>query len=181
MCVVGRSGAPASGESGSRAVLARSYDPAKVTPDAQYEQAIFQTVRDAADDVIAEGVARLEEGSDGGGPYVRLVPARQDACEIKVYPDYPTLCLGVEQHTTEMFGPEKRRVHELRQLIEAVIEGGYEWEHRQVKRRLLFIPLYSFTRLIGTFQTSDGPWVFTRQGMQPRGAVEHRSYAPYRS
>lgn len=151
-----------------------------MAPENAYEQAVLRAVRDAAHDVIAEGLAHLEEGSDGGGPYMRLVPSRPEACEVKVYPDYPTLCLGPEQHTTEMFGPEGSRPRELRQLIKAVIDGRYEWEHRQVKRRFLFIS-YSFTRLVGTFQTSDGPWVFTRQGMEPAGVTAHRSYAPYRS
>jgi hypothetical protein len=79
-----------------------------------------------------------------------------------------------------MFGPEEDRLRELRELIAAVIAGRYEWEYRQVTRRLLFIPLYRFTRLVGTFHTADGPWIFTRQGSEPPGAVQHRTYAPYR-
>jgi len=65
-------------------------------------------------------------------------------------------------------------------LIQAVIEGRYSWEHRQVQRKLLWIPLYKFTRLIGRFETPDGPWVFTRQGVEPPGAVAHKTYPPYR-
>ena len=140
----------------------------------------MRTVREVAADVIRDRVATFEEGEDDGGRYLRLIPAAPDACEVTVYPDYPTLCLGEEAHTTEMFGREADRLRELRELIAAVIAGRYEWEYRQVTRRLLSIPLYRFTRLVGTFHTTDGPWIFARQGSEPAGAVKHRSYAPYR-
>jgi hypothetical protein len=145
-----------------------------------FAEAVLGTVREASADVIRDGVATLEEGEDGGGRYLRLIPAAPVACEVTVYPDYPTLCLGEEGHTTEMFGRQEDRLRELRGLIAAVIAGRYEWEHRQVTRRLLFVPLYRFTRLVGTFHTTDGPWTFTRQGSEPPGVVERRSYAAYR-
>lgn len=139
----------------------------------------MRTVRASAAEVVAHGHATLEEGEDGGGAFIRLVPASPEACEITVYLDYPTLCLGPEGNCTEMFGPEEQRLRELPQLIQAVLAGRYEWEHRQVTRHILFIPLYRFTQLRGTFHTSEGPWTFTRSGSEPRGAVEHRRYEPY--
>lgn len=141
---------------------------------------VLRVVREEAADVVGDGSGQLEEGHDGGGTFIRLVPTNPAACALTVYPDYPTLCLGPEQHTTEMFGPEETRLRELRQLVRAVIAGRYEWRHRQVTRRILFIRLGPYTQLVGTFHTDDGPWVFTRQGAEPRGAVEHRTYEPYR-
>jgi hypothetical protein len=79
-----------------------------------------------------------------------------------------------------MFGGHEDRLRELRELIAAVIAGRYEWEYRQVTRRLLLIPLYRFTRLVGSFHTTDGPWIFTRQGSEPAGVVKHQTYARYR-
>ncbi len=98
---------------------------------------------------------------------------------MTVYPDYPTLCLGAEEHCTEMFGSEELRLRELRQLIRAVIAGRYEWEHRQVALRFLGLTLGTYTKLIGTFHTDDGPWVFTRSGGEPVGAITRRTYEPY--
>jgi len=142
--------------------------------------AIFGTVREATAAVVADGIATLKEGTAGGGRFLHLVPVRRGACDVKVYPPFPTLCLGPEQHCTELFGPEDVRMRDLQRLIKAVIDGRYSWEHRQVQRKVLFIPLYRFTRLIGTFDTPDGPWVFYRQGGQPREAVAHKTYEPYR-
>jgi len=141
---------------------------------------VLRVFRDVAGAAIADGVARLEEGEDGGELFLRLVPLNPSACSLTIYPDYPTLCLGPDQHCTEMFGSEERRLRELPQLVEAVIEGRYEWRHRQVRHRLLrFLPPY--TQLVGTFHTTDGPWTFTRQGAEPAGAVDHHVCESYRS
>jgi hypothetical protein len=144
-----------------------------------FQAEVFRVVREASNDIVAEGMARLEEGDDAGGVYLRLTPVNPRAAPITVYPDYPTLSIGTEGHTTEMFGPQDVRLGELRQLIRAVIAGRYEWEQRQVPRRFLFLRLGTFTRLVGTFHTDTGPWVFTRQGAEPLGAVQRGTYEPY--
>lgn len=77
-----------------------------------------------------------------------------------------------------MFGPREQRLRELPQLVKAVIGGRYEWEHRQVTKRLLLFGTRS-TELRGTFYTDAGPWVFTRVGGEPPGATQRRTYAPY--
>lgn len=144
-----------------------------------FAEAVLRVSRAAAAEVVADGSARLEEGQDLGGEYARLVPLNPRACEIKIYPDYPTLCMGPEQHCTEMFGSEEQRLRELPQLIRAVISGRYEWRHRQVRGRFLIFT-YRHTQLVGTFLTAEVPWVFTRQGVEPEGAVQHKTYEPYR-
>jgi hypothetical protein len=141
-----------------------------------FQAKVFRVVREASRDVVADGAARLEEGDDAGGLFLRLDPVNPRAASITVYPDYPTLSMGPEKHTTEMFGPEDVRLAELRRLVRAVIAGRYEWEHRQVRRRFFF---GTFTQLVGTFHTDAGPWVFTRQGAEPSGAVKRRTYEPY--
>ncbi|MCA1678177.1 MAG: hypothetical protein LC777_04125, partial [Actinobacteria bacterium] len=74
---------------------------------------------------------------------------------VTVYPGYPTLAMGQEGHTTEMSGSEQARLHELPQLIRAVIAGRYQWEHRQVRRRILFWRTRPFTQLVGTLNTES--------------------------
>ena len=158
--------------------------PAVARPSWQEEQQrfqaeVFRVVREASKDVVERGLAHLEEGDDAGGLFLRLEPVNPRAASITVYPDYPTLSIGPEGPTTEMFGSEETRLKELRQLVRAVIAGRYEWEHRQVPRRLLFMRFGTFTQLVGTFHTDAGPWVFTRQGAEPRGAVARVTYEPY--
>jgi hypothetical protein len=145
---------------------------------ARFEADCVRVFSEAAQEAVNAGIASLEEGQDGGGSYLRLTPHQPSACQITLYADYPTLCLGPEQHCTEMFGSEESRLRELRQLVQAVIEGRYEWEHRQVTKRVLFFR-YRYTELRGTFHTDEGPWVFTRMGGEPRGATQRRTYAPY--
>lgn len=147
----------------------------------RFEAEVLRTVRDASKDVVEEGLARLEEEESVGGPFLRLQPLNPRAASLTVYPDYPTLEMGPEQYATEMFGPEDVRLAELRQLVRAVIAGRYEWEHRQVESRFLFLRLRPFTQLVGTFHTESGPWVFTREGGEPPGARERRTYEPYRA
>lgn len=145
-----------------------------------FEVQVQRVVREAAADVVEDGSARIEHARDGGGDHLRLIPANPAACSLRIYPDYPTLCMGPEGTTTEMSGPEDARLRELRQLVRAVIEGRYSWERRQITRRLFGFRLGAFTQLVGSFQTDDGPWVFTRQGAEPPGAVDSRTYEPYR-
>ncbi len=147
----------------------------------RFQAEIFRVVREASADVVEQGVATLEEGDDAGWLFLRLKPLNPNAASLTVYPDYPTLSMGPEGHTTEMFGSEDLRLKELRQLVRAVIDGRYEWEYRQVTRRLLFLPLWTFTQLVGTFRTDTGPLVYARQGGEPRGAVDYRTYEPYRA
>lgn len=145
-----------------------------------FQAKAFAVVREATKDVVEQGMARLEEGEHVvGGTFLRLEPVNPRAASITVFPDYPTLAMGPEGHTTEMFGREDRRLEELRQLVRAVIAGRYEWEYRQVPRHFLLWKLGTVTRLVGTFHTDIGPWVFTRQGAEPLGAVERRTYESY--
>jgi hypothetical protein len=144
--------------------------------EARFAEETRSVFRETVAEVVAEGLARLEEGEDWGGEFVRLVPHNPRACEITAYLNYPTLCLGREQNCTELFGPEEERLSELRQLVRAVIAGRYEWRHRQVWR--LFWP-GRYTELVGTFHTDTGPWTFTRMGSEPPAAVAHTTYEPY--
>jgi hypothetical protein len=140
-----------------------------------FEAEIFNVTRDAARRVVDSGSATLEEGEDEGGHFLRLTPSSPRACELTVYADYPTLCMGPGGSCTEMFGPEAQRLRELPQLVRAVIAGDFEWEHRQAR----FLWLFPYTQLRGTFHTEEGPWTFTRQGKEPKGTVAHGSYEPY--
>ena len=142
--------------------------------------AVLQTVREAAADVLADRSARLVEDVDDFGPVIRLIPRNPAACELMVYSDQPTLCLGAELHCTDLWALDEKNLGQLRQLVTAVIAGNYEWRHRQVlARRFLGFRKVRETQLVGTFRTEDGPWIFTRQGTQPAGAVQHRTYEPY--
>ncbi len=138
----------------------------------RFEAEIYRVVRDVAADAVRSGLATLEEDREQG--CLRLIPNNPAACSLEVHADYPTLCMGSEGHCAEMFGSQESRLRELPRLVEAVIHGRYEWEYRQ--RRRLFV---TFTQLVGTFHTPQGPWVFTVQGSEPSGAVARRTYDPY--
>lgn len=145
-----------------------------------FEAQILKVARAACEDVVAAGAARVEEGKDDDGiALLRLVPANPRAASLTILADYPTLAMGEEGHTTEMFGSEATRLRELARLIRAVIAGRYEWRHRQVTRRFLFWRFGPFTQLVGTFRTEDGPWVFTREGFEPPGTRDSGTYEPY--
>ncbi|MDQ3739674.1 MAG: hypothetical protein M3389_01900 [Actinomycetota bacterium] len=138
-------------------------------------------VREAAAGVVRDGRARLGEGEHAeGGRHLALTPANPAACALTVWPDYPTLCLGGDEGScTELFGDEATRLRELRDLVEAVIAGRFSWRRRQVRRRFLFLRFGPTTQFVGTFDTPGGPWAFTREGLEPAGRAEHRTYEPY--
>jgi hypothetical protein len=146
-----------------------------------FSAAIERIVRDASQEVVTEGYAQLDAGTDSDGErFLLLQPTNPKAARLRIWPDYPTLEVGEEMVTDEMFGSEDERLERLPQLIDAVIAGRFEWEYRQVRRRILFW-VDTFTQQVGTFHTPDGPSVFTRRGVGiPAGAVEHHTYAPYR-
>ena len=146
-----------------------------------FEAEILRVVREASSEVVEQGLARLEEGEDGGAPFLRLSPTNPRAASLTVYADNPTLAMGDELITTEMFGSEEQRLRELPQLIRSVIAGRYEWEHRPLAPRLLFWRRTPATQLVGTFHTEEGPWVFQIAGGEPPGATERRVYEAYRT
>jgi hypothetical protein len=86
-------------------------------------------------------LATLEEKVDGGGRHLTLDPVNPRASTLTVYPDYPTLAMS--EGTTEMFGPEDKRLHELTLLTKAIIAGCYEWEFGKAKA-FGFIPMKRF-------------------------------------
>ena len=136
---------------------------------------VFRVVQEAAWLALSEGRATIEQAEDDeGSPFLVLRPTNPLACELRVYADYPTLCMGSERLCTEMFGPEEKRLQELSRLARALIAGKYEWEHRQ--SRFLW---KRFTQLRGTFHTENGPWTFTWQGAEPPAAAQRRTYEPY--
>lgn len=142
---------------------------------------ILRVVRETSREVVEQGLARLEDGEDGGAPFLRLIPANPNAASLTVYADHPTLAMGEELVTTEMFGSEEQRLRELPQLIRSVIAGRYEWEHRPLAPRWLFWRRTPATQLVGTFHTEEGRWVFRWVGGERAGSTERRVYEPYRT
>jgi hypothetical protein len=147
-----------------------------------FEDHVFDVVREVAAEAVRLGAARLETGTHpGGGPYLEVTPTDPAACPMTVWAVEPTLCVGGDDGScTELFGGDDARLADLRALVEAVIDGRFEWRRRQVRRGFLFFRLPATTQFVGTFHTPDGPWVFTREGAaESRRGVEHRTYQPY--
>jgi hypothetical protein len=140
---------------------------------AEFERAIVETVQAAAAPAVEAGTAQVAVGADAGGRNIRLEPTNDGACEVTVYFDYPTVALS--DGTTELFGTETARLHELQLLVEAVIAGRYEWEFG-VGRMFGVIPLKRFR---GTFHTDEGPWTFTRWGASEEPEALSGNYEPY--
>jgi hypothetical protein len=145
-----------------------------------FEAAIERVVREAAAEVVAEGVARLDTGLSLGGRFIEVVPSDSRAASVTVYPDYPTIAIGPEGHTTELFGSREERLDELALWIGAVIDGRLQWRYREPEVSLFPPRIRPFGILEIVVDTADGPRVARRYGDGSPGDRDHGGYEPYR-
>jgi hypothetical protein len=146
-----------------------------------FEQSILDVIREVAGGVLDDSRAELDVSFQEAWTNFELRPSNPRACPVIVsvnregHPPLP-LALGKDQRLYELWADDSDEglLRELRLCLKPILEGGYEEEWRQVRRRRR-----SSTQFVGTLHTDEGPIQFMHEGREPERLQKRRRYAAY--